>query len=306
MLRITLRRNQIEEVSLRQLGSLLSETYQVWNARNAPRLGAALAYYALLSIAPLMILVVAICGLVFRHSAETDVLNQAERYLGSGGAATLASLLASAHKPKTGVLASVIAVVTLLFGASGVFTELQSSLNTIWDVPPKPSHGMRGIVAQRVGSFLMVLALGGLLLGSLVVSTALAIAQQFATTYIPVPAFTGELINMLSAFALLVILFGLVYRYVPDVRIEWRDVAIGSVVTSVLFIVGKSLLSVYFTTAAVGSTYGAAGSIVALVVWVYYSAQIFFFGAVFTRIFASRLGSHQHKRKPLKAKAQAV
>lgn len=286
--------------------SLFVETYGAWSARNAPRLGAALAYYALLSIAPLMILIVAICGLVFRHSAEQEVLAEAERYVGAGGAATLKMLLASSHHRGTGIFASVIAIVTLLFGASGVFTELQSSLNAIWDVPTRGGSGVRGIIAQRLGAFLMVLALGVLLLASLLVTTALAIAQQFATTYVHFPAFTGELVNIVTSLAVLIVFFALIYRFVPQVHVEWRDVWIGAVATAFLFILGKTLLALYFSTAAVGSTYGAAGSVVALVVWVYYSAQIFFFGAVFTRIFATRLGSHRKERRATAAKAQTV
>ncbi len=285
---------------------MATETYNGWSDYNAPRLGAALAYYSLLSIAPLTILVVAICGLVFRHSAEQEVLQQTEQYVGPGGAATLQMLLTNAHHPKTGILATIIAIATLLFGASGVFTELQSAMNAIWQANTTKVGGIKAIVKQRLGSFLMVLCLGLLLLVSLLATTAMAIMQQFASGYVRFPAFTTEAINLVSSFALLVVFFGLIYKFVPDVPIQWRDVWVGAAVTALLFVIGKSLLALYFETAAVGSTYGAAGSVVALVVWVYYSAQIFFFGAVFTRIFAQRFGSRKENRTPLKAKGQSA
>lgn len=293
-------------MSWTDLKELVTETYRCWSDHNAPRLGASLAYYSLLSIAPLMILVVAICGLVFRQSAEQAVLAQTQEYIGSGGASALKMLLDNAHRPRAGIVASIIAVVTLLFGASGVFTELQSSLNAIWDAKPKVSGGVWSLIRQRIGSFLMVLALGALLLLSLLLSATLAIVEKFATNYVPLPPVAGELINLLVSLAVLIVFFALVFKFVPEVPIRWYDVWIGAAVTAVLFVIGKALLAIYFSKAAVGSTYGAAGSLVAFVIWVYYSAQIFFFGAMFTRIFAQRFGSHQRRAKVLSARAQTA
>jgi membrane protein len=266
---------------------LLTATYSRWSAHNAPRMGAALAYYTLLSIAPLMILVVMVCGLVFKSSAETGVLRQTAHVMGPAAAKTLKGILDNSHRVGTGIFATLVALVTLLFGASGVFMELRSALNGIWEVPPRVSAGWRGAVWQRLMSFAMVLALGILLLASLVLSAAFAVVQKFATGYLPLSAaITGEVLNFVLSTTALGVLFSLVFRYVPERRLSWTVVATGGAATAVLFSIGKSLLAIYLTTAAVGSTYGAAGSIVAFIVWVYYSAQIFLFGAAFTNVYA--------------------
>ncbi|MBV9083514.1 MAG: YihY/virulence factor BrkB family protein [Acidobacteriaceae bacterium] len=276
-----------------RLKTLLAATYDRWSEHNAPRLGAALAYYSLLSVAPLVILLVGICALVFGHTtAERDVVNQSRNVLGNGGANILKTLIDNARHPGAGILASVIAAVTLLFGASGIFIELRDSLNTIWDVPPRPSKGWRGMVAQRLAAFAMVLGLGLLLIASLVLSTAFAIVQKFATNIVPMPeAILAEVLNVLISLAALAVLFALVFKFVPNAPLSWRDAGAGASITAVLFIIGKSLLALYLTTAAVGSPYGAAGSVVAFVVWVYYSAQIFFFGAVFTKVYTEQGGA---------------
>jgi membrane protein len=281
---------------------LISASYSLWNQHNAPRLGAALAYYALLSMAPLSILVVAICGFVFGKSeAEQDVLRQTASLIGPGGAATLRTLIENARQPGTGIFATVVALATLLFGASGVFIELRNELNTVWGVPEGYSGGFRGMVWQRIVAFGMIIGLGVLLVLSLIVSAALAFIEKFTTGVVPIPAaITGEILNLFFSLLAISILFALVFKFVPQTPIPWRDVGIGGIVTGILFMIGRSLLALYLSTSAVGSAYGAAGSLVALVVWVYYSAQIFFFGAVFTRVYADRLGSRSihPKRQP--------
>ena len=280
---------------------LLRATVTKWSAHNAPRLGAALAYYTLLSIAPLLILIVAICGLVFdKNNAETQLIDQVRAVAGYATAKTLKSVIDNAHNTGTGVFATVIAIVTLFFGASGVFLELRDSLNIIWEAPPSRSSGWRGMVGQRLTSFGMVLALGFLLLVSLILSTALTAAEKFFHGYLPVgTAIWSEISNFVILLVAVSALFMLIFKFVPDVPIAWRDVAIGAIATAILFDIGKALLALYLGRAAVGSTYGAAGSLVAFVVWVYYSAQIFFFGAVFTKVYADTLGSwaHRHARR---------
>ncbi len=280
---------------------LLQATLTKWSAHNAPRLGAALAYYTLLSIAPLLILIVAICGLVFdRNTAESQLVDQVRAVAGYATAKTLKSLIDNARHTGTGVFATIIALVTLFFGASGVFMELRDSLNIIWDAPPNRSSGWRGMVGQRLASFGMVLALGFLLLVSLALSTVLTATEKVFRGYLPVgTAVWSEVTNFVILLVAVSILFALIFKFVPDVPIAWRDVTIGAIATAVLFDIGKALLALYLGTAAVGSTYGAAGSLVAFVVWVYYSAQIFFFGAEFTRVYADALGSwaHRHARR---------
>lgn len=273
---------------------LLKNTASEWSGHNAPRLGAALAYYTLLSIAPLVILIVAICGLAFdKNTAEHQLLDQVHSMVGPSAAKAMQSVLDNAHQKSSGIVASVLALVTLLFGASGVFLELRDSLNTIWNAPPRPSSAWRHFIWQRVVSFGMVLALGFLLLVSLLLSATLAVIIKFFEGYLPLrAAIWGEVANFIVPLVAISILFALIFKFVPEVPIHWRDVVIGAVATAVLFEIGKALLAFYFATAAVGSAYGAAGSLVAFMVWIYYSAQIFFFGAIFTQVYANTLGSH--------------
>jgi len=268
-----------------------------WSVYNVPRLGASLAYYTLLSLAPLLVLLVTICGVVFKKTAEVQLLDQIGQVIGLAGAKTVKMLLDSAHQPGSGFIASVVALIALLFGASGVFVELRDSLNTIWDAP-KQSTTWRSFILQRAISFGMILGLGFLLLVSLILSAGLAIVEKFFGGLVPLHlALIGKTSNLLISMVAISILFALIFKFVPNVPIAWRDVIIGAFATSFLFSVGRGLLALYLSTVGVGSTYGAAGSLVALVVWVYYSAQIFFFGAVFTKVYADCFGSQARKGK---------
>ena len=285
---------------------LLKRTATKWTERNAPRLGAALAFYTLLSLAPLVILVVAICGLFLsRSTAESELLSQATQLVGYSGAKALQLVVNNANQAKGGLLASVVAVITLIFGASGVFVELRDSLNTIWDAPPA-SSSVKVFVARRLMCFGMVLALGFLLLVSLLVSAAIGFFERYFMQLLPAgTALAGEIANVIFSLAAITILFALIFKFVPDVRVDWRDVGVGALATAVLFTVGRALLAIYLATAGVGSTYGAAGSLVALVVWVYYSAQIFFFGAIFTRTYSEFYGSRHQVSAPKLASKSA-
>lgn len=273
--------------------SLLRAAASKWNAYSAPRLGAALAYYTLLSLAPLLILLVAICGVVVtRTTAESNLLRQLQGVVGHSEVNALRSILDNARQAGSGTIASVLAVVALFFGASGVFVELRESLNLIWDAHSSRWGGWRAMVAQRLASFVAILALGILLLASLIVSTVLGIVGRFFSDLIPGGAVIGaELLNLIVTPLGVAVLFALIFKFVPDVPIDWRDVVAGAVVTSILFSAGRAALSFYIGTAGIGSAYGAAGSLVAFVAWVYYSAQIFFFGAILTRVYADMHGS---------------
>jgi membrane protein len=303
-------------MTLRILGGLLKSTASKWSDHNAPRLGAALAYYMLLSIAPLVILVVAVCGIVFNRTvAQYQLLREIRDVAGSTAANTASMLLDDARHTGSGIIATSVALIALLFGASGVFVELRESLNTIWDAPRRRSPMWRNLIGQRLVAFAMVLALTFLQLTSLAIGATLTVAANFFQGLISVPAaIMGWMLESTVSFAAIWALFALIFKFVPDVPIAWRDVGIGAGVTALLFTAGKSLLAVYIGTAGVGSTYGAAGSIVALVVWVYYSAQIFFFGAEFTRVYADLLGSHSksaggeatHKSPLIPAKNQSA
>lgn len=261
-----------------------------WNTYNAPRLGASLAYYALLSLAPLLILLVAICALIFnKTTVEADLLADVRDVAGYAQAETLKTFLDNAQRPSSGIAAAAVALLTLLFGASGVFVELRDSLNLIWDAPkPRSSSALRHFVHQRLISFAMVLGLGLLVLASLIVSAGATMVEK---SFISLPlhmSLLGRLTNHAVSLVALVLLFAMLFKFVPAVRIRWQDVMAGAILTAVLFEIGKALLALYIGTAGVGSAYGAAGSLIVLVVWVYYSAQILFFGAAFTRAYAER------------------
>lgn len=277
-----------EPVKIRAFPALLKKTFDSWNDHNAPRLGAALAFYTLWSMAPLVVIFVAMCSLVFsKTDAEGEVLRAARQFVGGGAAEAIHGLIASAKHQGSGVFATVVAIITLFFGASGVFIELRSSLNLIWDAEAPETFSLPNLIKDRLLSFAMIAALGLFLIASLVVSAAFALVSKFATDIVPVPAaITGELLNFVVTLVCLSLLFAVLFKFVPNAVIQWRDVVIGAVVTALLFAIGKLLLTLYLSKAAVGSTYGAAGSLVAFVVWAYYSAQIFFFGAVFTRVYA--------------------
>jgi membrane protein len=281
----------------RAIRSLVAETVSDWSAINAPRLGAALAFYTTLSMAPLLVCSIGIAGLIFgRQAAQGRIVAQIGSLVGpQGGAVIQSMLLDSARKSSSGIVWAVAGVFMLLFGASAVFGELRDSLNLVWGVRVA-GGGFRGMVRYRFVSFAMVLGIGFLLIVSLLVSTAIAATGKFFEQFLPAPEALLHVGSTLLSFLAVTVLFALLYKFVPDVRIEWQDVWIGAAVTSLLFSVGKFLIGLYLGKASVGSAYGAAGSLVVFLVWVYYSAQIFFLGAQFTHIFAERRGSRAQAR----------
>jgi len=273
----------------RGLWSLFQEAASLWSAHNAPRLGAALAYYVVLSLAPLVLLSVALCGRIFGDDAvRGQVYFEIKDVVGGPAAEVVQALLREAHKPGTGVWATVVGTVILLFGASGVFVELRDTLNLIWDAPPgEPSFW--AILRYRLFSFAVVCATGLLLMASLVFSTVMQAAGTYTSRYVTFPAPLVEATNSLLGFIVLSVLFALIYKFIPEVSIAWRDVIFGAVFTAAFFIVGKYALALYLGKAGVGSPYGAAGSLVVLLVWLYYSAQIFLYGAEFTHVYARQI-----------------
>ncbi|OWY66265.1 ribonuclease BN [cyanobacterium TDX16] len=272
--------------------SLLRETFTEWNEDKASRLAAALAYYTVFSLAPMLIIAIAIAGAVFgEEAARGEIVTQIQGLVGRDGAKFIETAIEGASKPRAGTIASLISIAVLLFGASGLFAQLQDSLNTIWEVQPKPGRGLIGILRDRFLSFTMVLGVGFLLLVSLVLSAGLSGLVNFLGSLLPGIGALLQLANFVLSFAVTTLLFGLIYKVLPDVKIAWSDVWSGAIVTSLLFSIGRFALGLYLGNSSFGSTYGAAGSVVIILVWVYYAAQILFFGAEFTQVYARRYGS---------------
>ncbi|HET9622277.1 MAG TPA: YihY/virulence factor BrkB family protein [Kofleriaceae bacterium] len=271
---------------------VLKETGNDWIDDKAPRLAASLALYTLMSLAPLLILAVSVAGLMFGDdAARGQIAHQLSGVLGAKGALAIQDILANAKAPSSGVLGTVVGLALALFGASGVFGELQGTLNTIWDVDTKPGRGVMGFLRDRFFSFTLVLGVAFLLLVSLVLSAVLATVGAYFEHRLPGGSVMWQIVNFGVSFGVTTLLFAMIYKIVPDVTIQWRDVWIGALATAALFTLGKLGIALYVGRSTVASPFGAAGSLVALVVWVYYSAQILFFGAELTQVYARRRGA---------------
>jgi membrane protein len=267
---------------------LLKDTGNGWVKDKVPRLAAALAFYTILSAAPLLVIALAIAGLAFgKEAAQGGVADQLRGIVGDQESEAIQAMIASASGPGSGV-AMIVGVVLLLAGASGVFVELQDSLNTIWEVVPRKGRGILGVVHDRFLSLVMVFGVGFLLLVAVAASTTLAALTRFAG--LGGIGMVGQALNFAASFAVVTLLFGMMYKILPEVRIAWGDVWIGALGTAFLFTVGNLLIGLYLGHASVGSSYGAAGSLVVFVVWVYYSGQILLLGAEFTKVYARRFG----------------
>jgi membrane protein len=260
---------------------ILRQTYEEWKSDHASQLAAALAYYTVFSLAPLLVIAMAVAGFFWEQSAvEEQVQTQIQGLIGADGADFIADLIRNASNPAQGFLATIFGIVTLLVGALGVFNELQNALNIIWNVKERKTKGflnaIKEIAINRFLSFAMVLVTGFLLLVSLLLSAILAAAQQMFTNAFAVPEFVLELINLVVSIGVITLLFALIYKFLPDAEISWGDVWMGAFVTSVLFSLGKTAIGFYLGNSAITSSFGAAGALVVILVWIYYSAQILF------------------------------
>ncbi|GAB1542429.1 YihY/virulence factor BrkB family protein [Scytonema sp. NUACC21] len=279
-------------MNFKTIWGLLQETFNEWSNDKASRLAAALSYYTIFSIAPMLIIVIAIAGAVFgEEAARGAIREQLQGLIGPSGAEVIQTAIENASQPKAGTIASIISIAVLLFGATGLFNELQDSLNTIWEVQPKPGRAVKTMVRQRFASFAMVVAIGFLLLVSLVISAVLSAFVSYFTHLVPGIDVIWQIINFILGFVITTVLFGLIFKVLPDVKITWNDVLIGAALTSLLFSIGRFLLGQYLGNGSFGSTYGAAGSLVVILAWVNYAAQILFFGAEFTQVYARKYGS---------------
>ena len=283
-------------MTLKAIGGMLGETVTRFVEDSAPRLGAALAYYTVISLAPLLLVFVGVMGQVLgREAARGEIVGQVEGAIGPEAAELVQQAIEAAGQDNSGLIATVLGVVALFLGATTVFVNLNGSLNTIWGVEPVPGEGgllrqVRNFLVNRLTTFAALLGIGFLLVVSLGVSAAIEAAAAFFADRLPVPSGTLRLVNLVVSVGVITLLFAYIYRAIPDVRIAWRDVFTGAFITAVLFTLGKYLIGLYLGRSSVGSAYGAAGALVVLLVWIYYSAQIFFLGAEFTQVYASRRG----------------
>jgi membrane protein len=280
--------------------SLFMETVREWSDDRASRLAAALAFYTTFSIAPLLVIVIALTSVVF---GEAAVRGQIERELGSlvgeEAAAFVQDLIVRGRREDSRGWASVFGVLALLFGATGAFAELRGALNTVWDIEPESGNFLAGLLESRLLSFAMVLGVGFLLLVSLVLSAALAALTESLGRFAGSDeAVVVQAAAFVTSFLVVTALFAMIFKFLPDAEIHWKDVWIGASATALLFSGGKLLIGLYLGRSAVSSTYGAAGALAVLLLWVYYSAQILLLGAEFTQVYARRFGSHSLPVEP--------
>ena len=277
----------------KSLWNFLKDIAMQWLEDGPFQLAAALSYYTLFSLAPILIIAIAVAGLFFgREAATNQIVHTLQSLVGQESAKAIQEMIQNASsKPKTGIISTVLGIGVLIFGAGGVVGQLQSSLNRIWGVTSKPGRGIWSFMWERFVSLAMVLGVGFLLLVSLVITTILTHLTLYIGSLIGGAAIIAYLLDIVVSFGFVTILFAMIYKFLPDVRIQWKDVWIGAALTSFLFTLGKFLIGLYLGTSGVTSSFGAAGSLITVLLWVYYSALIFFFGAEFTQIYASRYGS---------------
>lgn len=282
-------------VTLGALGVVLRRAIAGWWNDNVPHLGAALSYYTLFSLAPILIVAMSIAGLAFGDEAvRGEIVGQIDGLVGHDGAVAVQAMLEGASKPSSSIPATIIGVITFFLGATGAFLELQTALNAIWRVKPKASANfLRALAIDRLISFGLVVAVGFLLLTSLLVSAGLAALDKYMGQLFPGVAIVWQALNVLVSLGVISVMFAMIYKLLPDVDLTWSDVWVGGLVTAGLFTLGKLLIGLYLGTSSLASSYGAAGSVIVLLVWVYYSAQVVLLGAEFTREYVKEFG-----RKP--------
>jgi membrane protein len=279
---------------IKALAALLRRAGEAWIADNAPRLGAALAFYTLFSLAPVLIVTVSLAGVVFGDkAAQGEIVRQFQGLIGTQGAIAIETIIQSTNRPALGVFATTFGVLAIFIGASGAFNELQDALDMIWKVDNRTKSFWTVMIKQRLLSFGLVLATGFLLLTSLVVTAFLSAAEKYISNLLPKLLVLLESINLVFSFCIITLLFALIFKFIPDTAIPFRDVWMGAAVTSVLFTVGKVIIGFYLGHSALTSAYGAAASLVIFLIWIYYSAQILLFGAELTHVYALKYGSRR-------------
>jgi membrane protein len=285
----------MEKGKIRNLPTFLKDVFSQWQNDRAMRMGAALAYYTIFSLPPLLIIAVSTAGFFFGHeAAQGRIVKEIQGLIGKDGAVAVQTMIQNAYHSNKNILATIVGIVTLLIGASGVFAELQDSLNKVWGVEAKPDRSWMTVIKERLSSFTMVFGIGFLLLVSLIIDTILTILTDFFNSLFHSPIILSfvDLGNFVISFLFVTLLFAMIYKVLPDVRLSLKDVGLGAVVTSLLFTMGKYLIGLYLGNSNVGQTYGAAGSVIIMLVWIFYASLIFFFGAEFTQVYVRKYGGN--------------
>jgi membrane protein len=282
---------------LRPVWDFLSETYAEWAKDNAMTLGAALAFYTTFSLAPFLILVIAIFGVIIGEATiQAEILKRVRELMGEQGAAAVKMIIGAAYRPGTGLAATVIGILVIVIGSTSAFVMLKKALNIMWGAQPNHAAPLWYLVKERLLSFGMILLIGLLLVLSMLLSIVLSFLTGFFNSLLPVPPFLIQVADFVLSLFLITLLFALIYKVLPDVKIAWADVWIGAAITAILFTVGKFLFGMYLGRSSISSAYGAASSLAVTLMWVYYSAQVFFIGAEITQVYANRYGSHVKPR----------
>ena len=279
---------------LTDLWTLLKDSWNAWSTDKAPCLGAALAYYTTFSLAPLLVIIIAIAALVFgREAVQGKIVAEIGGLIGTQSASAIQTMIEKARTPATGVFATILSVITLLLGATGVVGELKDTLNTIWHVEPAPEMGLLRTLKTRLASLAFVLGVGFLLLVSLVITAVLSALTGFFSHLFSSPwlLHVMQVVNIVVSLGVITVLFAMLYRFLPDTEVAWHDVWIGAGMTAVLFVISKFLIGLYLGRSSIGSAYGPAGSLVLILAWVYYASLVLLFGAEFTEAYAHRYGS---------------
>ena len=285
---------------------LLKESYAEWSNDKASRLGAAISYYTVFSLAPLLVITIAVASFVVGgDTARTSIIDTMGGLVGQDGGKAIEGMIDNAAKNQaSGVFATIIGMVMLMLGASGVFIELQGALNTVWGVEEKQGEGILAFIRHRLMSFAMVLSIGFLLLVSLIMSAMLTAIGDWVSQALPGGSVMWQIVNVVVSLLMSAGMFALIFKYLPDVKVAWRDVAVGALATAVLFTIGKALIGLYLGKSSTVNVFGAAGSLAIVFIWVYYSAQIVLFGAEFTQVWANEYGSKIDTGNPVKAAKQ--
>jgi membrane protein len=286
----------MKKVSLKGLWQVLKKTFSGFLDDKVPKLSAALAYYTVFSLGPLLIVIIYLCSIFFgREAVEGSIYSQMASFVGSDAALQIQDIVKSASLTNKGTISAIIGIITLIIGATTVFAEIQDSINTIWGLKPKPKQGMWLLIKTRLLSFGIVVSLGFLLLVSLSITALVeAFGNRLKAQFPDASVIVLYVINLLLTFGVVTLLFAVIFKVLPDAKIKWRDVWPGAIATAILFMIGKFLISFYIGASNIGSTYGTAGSLVILIVWIYYSSIILYFGAEFTKAYAVQFGTPIH------------